>query len=221
MKVTTDGCLFGAAVADSIENSKLKIENILDIGTGTGLLSLMLAQKIDAKIDAVEIDENAYLQAKENFGQSPWKARLAIFNTDVLHFNSLGKYDCIITNPPFFEDDLQSEDESKNKAKHASTLTLKELLLAIHANLKNDGNFFILLPYHRSNYFEHEATLAGFYLKEKIEVRQTPQHDFFRVIMHFSRSESGTAINELTIKNAAGNYTDEFIALLKDYYLFA
>lgn len=221
MKVTTDACLFGAYVADSIKNSKSKIQNTLDIGTGTGLLSLMLAQKSNSMIDAVEIDEHAYLQAKENFEQSPWKERLTAFNTDVQHFNSAGKYDCIITNPPFFEDDLASPDQNKNKAKHNASLTLKQLLLAVHSNLKYNGDFFILLPYHRSDYFEKEASLAGYFLKEKLIVKQTPKHNYFRSILNFVSTECGTSVNELTIKNADGNYTDEFTALLKDYYLFA
>src|SRR4051794_22993532 len=100
MKVCTDACIFGAFVARQIANRNLAVSNILDIGTGTGLLSLMLAQKMTAAIDAIEIDKAAFEQAKQNFEQSPWKSRLTIINTDARHFNPGNKFDCIISNPP-------------------------------------------------------------------------------------------------------------------------
>jgi len=220
MKVTTDGCLFGAYVAGLIQNSKVKSKNWLDIGTGTGLLSLMLAQKNDLLLDAVEIDEPTYLQAKSNFEQSPWKEKLSIFNTDILQFDTAKKYDCIITNPPFFEDDLKSDQLTKNQAKHDASLTLLQLLKAIDTHLSTDGNFFVLLPFHRSDYFEKEAAVLNFHLVEKLIVKQTPAHNYFRSVLYFSRNEALPRITELTIKNTEGNYTAAFNALLKDYYLF-
>ena len=220
MKVTTDGCLFGGYIAERITDYRLQIANCLDIGAGTGLLSLMLAQKSTAIIDAVEIDEAAYSQAKENFDQSPWKERLNIYNTDILTFSSDKKYDCIITNPPFFEDDLRSSDVNKNNAKHDTALTLKQLLQVIDLHLKEDGIFFILLPFHRAGYFEKEAALLNFYPAEKLNVRQTPTHDHFRTILSFSRKEIIVTNGELIIRDADNQYTTEFSALLKDYYLF-
>ena len=137
MKVCTDACLFGAFVANCLS----PIVNCLDIGTGTGLLSLMLAQETNAQIDAVEIDAAAFQQAKENFKASPWSSRLNIFNTDILHYSTDKKYDCIISNPPFFEDDLKSFSEGKNIAKHNNALTLAQLLTAINAHLAATGFF--------------------------------------------------------------------------------
>ena len=117
MKVCTDACLFAAWVAAYLQKNKINPGSILDIGTGTGLLSLMLAQKTLALIDAVEINIDAALQAKENFNASPWKQRLNVFETGILQYNTQMKYDLIISNPPFFNNDLLSPDKNKNTAK--------------------------------------------------------------------------------------------------------
>lgn len=114
MKVCTDACLFGAYAANQL--IFINPAECLDIGTGTGLLSLMLAQKIPANIDAVEIEYASYSQAKGNFEHSPWREQLNVFHTDINQFQSEKKYNCIISNPPFFEKDLKSEDEKKNAA---------------------------------------------------------------------------------------------------------
>jgi tRNA1Val (adenine37-N6)-methyltransferase len=217
MKVCTDACLFGAYVADELQQHLVK--TILDIGTGTGLLSLMLAQKTTAVIDAVEIDEAAFNQAKENIAQSPWKEKINIFNSDILKFQPNKKYDCIISNPPFFESDLKSDDEKKNFARHDTSLTLTGLLNAVATHLSNDGFFAVLLPYHRSIYFEEESLKLNFHLIKKILVKQTAKHDYFRAMLIFSRIECATVTDEITIKNEASNYSAEFIELLKDYYL--
>ena len=218
MKVCTDACLFGAWVANELQEAAVK--NILDIGAGTGLLSLMLAQKTTASIDAVEIDTAGFEQAKENIAKSPFKDRIEIINADITQFNPEKKYDYIISNPPFFEADLKSGDEKKNAAKHDTALTYAALLKAIEKNLSTDGLFAILLPYHRSNYFETASLQLNFHLVKKIGVKQTPKHDYFRSILIFSRQSTMSTQIEITIKDESGNYTGEFISLLKDYYLY-
>ncbi|HTB99198.1 MAG TPA: methyltransferase [Ferruginibacter sp.] len=218
MKVCTDACVFGAFASNIVRRTS-NIVHILDIGTGTGLLSLLLAQDTTAFIDAIEIDRNAYEQAKDNFDRSPWKERLAAFNIDALKFIADKKYDCIISNPPFFEDDLRSINEEKNKAKHDSSLTLQQLLQVVDSNLSDDGTFFVLLPHHRVHYFETEAKKIGLYPDEKLWIKQTEKHDYFRACLSFSRKETKSHIVDLTIKNNDGNYTDKFIELLKRYYL--
>jgi tRNA1Val (adenine37-N6)-methyltransferase len=218
MKVCTDACLFGAYMANEL--GSLPVSTILDIGAGTGLLSLMLAQKINALIDAVEIDSAAFDQAKENIAASPWKEKISIHNIDVLDLEQRKKYDHIISNPPFFEDDLRSIDDKKNFAKHDSSLTLEGLLTVIDNHLAIDGSFSVLLPFHRTNYFEEAAMKLNFHPAKKILIRQTPKHNYFRSILIFSRKETITKTEQITIKNEAGIYSGEFIGLLKDYYLY-
>ena len=222
MKVCTDASLFGALAANPIPNSQfpLAVANCLDIGAGTGLLSLMYAQQNQsAMIDAVEIDPAAALQAKQNFEASNWQDRLNIINADVKHIASEKKYDLIISNPPFFENDLQSVDETKNAAKHDSSLTLRELLNIVSERLNLNGHFAVLLPHHRVNYFENEALLCGLHAHRKILVRQTPEHNLFRGIMFFGRDRTEQITTEMSIRRTDGSYTAEFIGLLKDYYL--
>ncbi len=218
MKVCTDACLFGAYIAEEIQQHP--VFNILDIGTGTGLLSLMLAQKTSTQIDAVEIDRQAYEQAEENIGQSKYSKSITAFHCSIADFLPDNKYDVIISNPPFFEDDLLSANEKNNSAKHNSTLTLQQLLNNIDRLLNATGFFAVLLPHHRSNYFEEEAAKLNFHLTKKNLVKQTPQHNYFRAILIFSRSKSIAQKIELTIKNEGGDYSEEFIELLKDYYLY-
>ena len=126
MKVTTDGCLFGAWAASLIQS--INPQQILDIGTGTGLLSLMLAQQTTATIDAVEIDEAAAVQANQNVASSKWKKQITIHQTNILNYSKNIQYDFIVTNPPFFVNDLRSNDAKRNLAMHSSHLSLIELL---------------------------------------------------------------------------------------------
>lgn len=220
MKVCTDACVFGAHVAEHISKESLQVGNILDIGTGTGLLSLMLAQITTAKIDAIEIDAFAAAQAGENFERSPWKERLHVININALEFQPGKKYDFIITNPPFFEDALLSPDEGKNKAKHDTGLTLEELLMVSDHHLADGGLFAVLLPYHRANYFITTAQEYKLRLVKKLLLQHTTKHPWFRAVLYFTREPvMDVAEEELTIKNVEGNYTNAFTKLLKDYYL--
>lgn len=224
MKVCTDACLFGALVArcktclPAKDSSEI---NCLDIGTGTGLLPLMLLQKnINLAIDAVEIDAAAAAQANENIAASPWAKSIQVFNEDVLNFSSQKNYNCIISNPPFFEDDLQSADEAKNNAKHNTALNFVQLLRVVDKYLNADGFFAVLLPYHRLGYFIEEAEKIRLHLSKQILVKQTMKHKFFRGILFFNRKKNEPEFNEIIIKDSDHNYTPEFAAALKDYYLF-
>jgi len=217
MKVCTDACILGAWFSEKIPS----YSTILDVGSGTGLLMLMIAQKSKARISGIEIDYASYKQQKENIEQSKWKERMKVFPGDVRTHSFDGKFDFIISNPPFFENDLLSERDEKNVAKHSKELSLDELIKVIDANLGTTGSFGLLLPCHRTDYFENLAGRHHFYLKEKLSVRQTPKHDFFRSILHFSRYKEKTPDSfELCIYNEAGKFSDEFAELMRDYYLY-
>ena len=214
MKVCTDACLFGALVPSGFIHA-------LDIGTGTGLLPLMLAQKNpQALFDAVEIDTDAAEQAKENIAKSPWAERINILNIDVLAFKADKKYDCIISNPPFFKNDLKSPDAAKNNARHNTSLELFQLLAVVKKNITDDGMFAVLLPFKLINYFIEEAAKLGFNLAHQILVKQTFKHKFFRGILIFTKKEMQFQLQETIIKDPEGSYTTDFAEALKDYYLF-
>lgn len=221
MKVTTDTCLFGAWVAEELSIQKLKAKNILDIGTGTGLLPLMIAQK-NAYIfqEAIEIEEEAYKQANANTFASPWKDNISIICGDVTRFSFPKKYDAIISNPPFYENELQSPNTSKNKAHHSSELTLQHLFALAYNLLAEEGNFFFLLPYKRNEEAEKLLQANNLFIHEKVAVRQSEQHNYFRVLIKGSKQKPVSLLQkEIAICSTPPHYTPEFISLLKDYYL--
>jgi len=215
MKVCTDSCVFGAWSARHLNEAK----KILDAGAGTGLLSLMLAQKSESQIDSIELDPDSAVQALENIMASPWSKRIRLLEGNVLNYPLRSEYDFIISNPPFFDSDLRSPMEKKNKAKHEETLKLDELIVFIRNHLKITGTFSILLPFHRNDYFKNLARTHGFFLLQQLIVRQTPAHHPFRSIslFGFQKPEISDS-NELIIKNENGKYTREFVDLMSDYY---
>lgn len=220
MKVCTDSCLFGAWVAEYLEQEKNSLKTILDIGTGTGLLSLMLAQKTTANIDAVEIEKAASLQASNNFLASPWNNRLQVYHTPIQLFKPINSnsYDFIISNPPFYENNLKTDNQLKNLALHSEALSLANLIAQIQFHLKSNGQFAILLPFNRSDYFITEAQKAGFHIQVIMNVKQTEHHPFFRCMMIFGTQSTSIKSDELFIK-AKDEYTTDFRRLLSHYYL--
>lgn len=216
MKVCTDSCLFGAWIS-----LPKNTETILDIGTGTGLLSLMLAQKSNAKIDAIEIDENAFSQATINFNNSIWKENLTCFLGDIKDFTFTKKYDFIVCNPPFYKDEFSSVSQGEKIAKHSLFLNLDELINSINKLLNDNGKFSILLPFYRKEEFEKTAEQFSFFPEKTLTIKQTPTHNFFRYAGVFSKQKNTKQSNqEITIKSSENNYSNEFIELLKPYYLY-
>lgn len=219
MKVCTDACLFGAWVASKLNQKSI---NVLDIGAGTGLLSLMLAQaNNEAKILGLEINENAAKQAKENIDNSLFSNQIKIKNIDAKLFETQTKFDVIISNPPFYENDLASSSDAKNIAKHDDGLLLKDLFKIIKNNLATSGEAFILLPFSRKVAAELLAKQNNLGILSCINVFQTPKHQNpFRLLLHFKNDEINKVIEEkLLIKDSENNYTEEFIELLKPHYL--
>jgi tRNA1Val (adenine37-N6)-methyltransferase len=220
MKVTTDACLFGAWTAEEVKRQMSDVRRVLDIGTGTGLLSLMMAQKANVSIDAIEIDPDAFVQAKENVSASAWKDRVAIYRADAAQFKFSSKYDIIISNPPFYENELKSGDAKKNLAHHEG-LSMQQLLKLIRENLSPPGSFFLLLPYKRTEEVEKMIDTTGLSIVQKISVRQSLRHDFFRTMIHGTHKNDKEEITaEISIWDEQQQYTSEFIELLKDYYLY-
>lgn len=218
MKVCTDACLQGAFTAQYLLTQPVK--TILDIGTGTGLLSLMLAQQIPANITAVELDDTAAAQARQNFAASPWAAHLQVTQADIRSLPVIRLYDHIITNPPFYEGSLKSGDTLRNQAMHATTLGYEELLQAISAHLQPEGSFSVLLPYAAFSGFRQLAEAAGYHPQQILEVKQSVQHGYFRTVGIFGRQQVAPVITSLAIYEKQNVYTPEFVALLQSYYLY-
>jgi tRNA1Val (adenine37-N6)-methyltransferase len=222
MKVTTDACLFGAWVVQKIKTEGSKAENILDIGMGTALLSLMVAQQYDAMIDAIEKDKDAFEQANENICSSSWGNRIKIFYGDARKYSFPSRYNIIISNPPFYGSELKSDDAKRNIALHNDGLLLDELLDIIKKNLAPGGKFYLLLPYKRDNEIEKLFAQKNLAINHKLFARQSTNHDYFRIMIagtHQQANETGFSTSEISIWNDRQQYTAEFTALLKDYYL--
>lgn len=217
MKVTTDSCLFGAWIADQISDKQL----VLDIGGGTGLLSLMLAQKnSNFKITSVEIENNCFQQLKENILQSSFVNQIMPIHANILDFNSTAKFNTIISNPPFYENQLKSDRTAVNQARHEQSLSLKALFVKVNDLLDRNGVFYLLLPQYRINETVQLANQVGFYPALITQVKQTPAHQPFRVMFRFEKTNQECKHTEITITESNSNYTATFVALLKDYYLY-
>lgn len=219
MKVTTDGCLFGAWCAKEISTEK-NGQTILDIGTGTGLLSLMVAQKNRMTIDAIEIDKTSADQAIENIAASPWKENIHVHCINVLDFELSNQYDVIISNPPFYEKEIESADAGKNKAHHGHGLRLQELLQVIKKGLKPGGKFFLLFPYKRMKEIETAFKKEGLYIEKKLMAAQSVHHLPFRTLIKGKQQPASTETVSISIKDEQQQYTNEFQDLLRDYYLY-
>jgi tRNA1Val (adenine37-N6)-methyltransferase len=225
MKVTTDSCFFGAWTADQIQNSNTdscrdKIRNVLDIGTGTGLLSLMVAQHNELEIDAVEIDDETAEQANENVEESPWRNRIRIFNKDILSFRPQKKYDCIISNPPFYENELASHLNKKNIAHHSQQLTIAQVLNFIQSYLNEEGLFFLMYPFKRKEEVERMVAQNELNIINSIILHQSVNHAPFRVIIKGCRKNIVPGEQtSISVWDENQEYTAAFTRLLKDYYL--
>jgi len=225
MKVTTDSCFFGAWAAQEIKNSnpgyhREKIRNVLDIGTGTGLLSLMIAQYNDVEVDAVEIDRETAAQANENVEGSPWKNRIRIFNKDVLCFHPEKKYDCIISNPPFYENELASDLIKKNIAHHSEQLTIAQVLKFIQTYLNEEGSFFLMYPFKRKEEVKRMVAQNELHIINSIILHQSVKHGPFRVIIKGSRKNIiPSEQTSISVRDENQKYTSAFTRLLEDYYL--
>jgi len=216
MKVTTDACLFGAWAADQITHE----QQMLDIGGGTGLLSLMLAHKNQtARITSVEIESTCFRQLTENINHSTFTQRIKPVHGNIVTFKPKQKFNVIVSNPPFYENQLKSEKHTINQARHETSLSLTELFQVVDKLLDDNGVFYVLLPYYRKEETTKIAALTGFGINRLTEVRQTPAHEPFRIMCKLLKGKCQSVEDEIIIANKDGGYTASFIALLKEYYL--
>lgn len=219
MKVCTDSCLFGAWMNEWIIKTKLNFSNALDIGTGSGLLSLMLVQNHSFDIDAVEIDSSAFNQSKQNIANTKWNNQINVHHTSLQDFLPTKKYDFIFSNPPFYENDLKSNDSSKNLAKHDSGLSLETLINFIDKNLSDTGFAALILPFHRKKNIEKLIKDFSFSIVAQTLVKQSASHNYFRTMILFSKQSALQQENEINIYEERNMYSDKFLQLLKAYYL--
>ncbi len=215
MKVCTDACILGAST--DVEN----VNTILDIGTGTGLLSLMLAQRTNGQIDAVEVDEDAYQQAFMNVKESRFSEKIEVHHQRIQDFTTTETYDLIISNPPFYQQSLKSSDVKANKALHAVELSLDELIDSVLRLLSINGKFVVLLPPFEIEKLIRIAQKKGLYLSKKMLIRHDESKPIFRVIATFLTQKVHNLEEKTLIihKEDGKTYSNEFRDLLKDYYL--
>lgn len=218
MKIGTDGVLLGAWTP--IENNPF---SILDIGTGTGIIALMLAQRSSAEqIDALEIDEDAYEQATDNFENSPWNDRLFCFHAALDEFveEPEDEYDLIVSNPPFYSEDYKSDNEQRDLARFQDAMPFKDLIEAAALLLSEIGIFSVIIPFKEELTFLNLAKEHELFPIKITRVKGTPTSEIKRSLLAFNRSTiSNFPIDELIIETSRYLYTPEYIALTKDFYL--
>ncbi len=216
MKVGTDGVLLGAWA--NIENTK----SILDIGTGTGLIALMLAQRCNAIVDAIEIDKAAFSEAYCNTEQCPWSERISIHHNSLQEYalNSKNKYDLIVSNPPFFDNSLKADKECRTTARHTYTLSTKELFTSIITLMKKNGIFSVIIPNDKLQQYKLEAENNNLYCNSIVYIKPTPEKPPKRVLIEFSQEKNKFTEDSLIVEEFGRHqYSYKYKQLTKEFYL--
>lgn len=216
MKVGIDGVLIGAWADISGARS------ILDVGTGTGLIAIMMAQRSDAAITAVEIDKPAADEAEFNFAQSPWKERIKLYQTSFQEFaaSTQEKFDLIVSNPPFFENGSQPNDSRRINARHTNELSYEELIDGSSRILSENGKIALIIPAEKAQKFIDLAQRKKLFPNRLLQIRPNPIKPPHRFMLDFSRMEKTLETGELIIEKAVHHdFTEEYMALTKDFYL--
>ena len=218
MKVGTDSILLGSWAQFSPES-----KSILDIGAGTGVLSLMMAQRFsNAAIQAVEIEESAAQECLMNFQNSKWTERLKVSHCPIQEFatvNSNNKFDAVISNPPFFVETIRPESEERKLARNTQSLTFEELIDSVSKLLHPNGMFATIIPFQNEEEFLRISEATGLYLKKRCLVKGTPESAIKRSLLCFSFKDSAIHSDTLVVEHNRHLYTKEFIDLTKDFYL--
>ncbi|MBU0489253.1 MAG: methyltransferase [Bacteroidetes bacterium] len=216
MKVGTDGVLLGAW-APLPENGK-----VLDIGTGCGLIALMIAQRCNLDIDAVEIHDGACLEAQSNFSDSPWAGRIRLFNDSVQNFafGRIASYNLIVCNPPFYVNSLKPDTEGRTTARHAISLKHEELAKITSSLLKPGGKAALILPADAASQFITTCKQSGLMLNQLVHVKPTPEKPAKRALMLLGQKEVDEVVeNEMVVEVGRHRYSDEYARLTRDFYL--
>lgn len=216
MKVGTDGVLIGAWCP--VEN----INSILDIGTGSGLISIMLAQRTNAQITAIDIDADCCAQAVGNISATKWETRLSVECTSLQDYTKKHTcgYDLIVSNPPYFVDSLQTPDHKRNTARHAATLTHEELIHCSTRLLNPSGLLCLILPVTEATNIIVEALASGLHLAKLCKVYSSPSKEIRRMLcFELTDKEIQYSTQTLVIHSENGEYTDDYKALTRDFYL--
>lgn len=217
MKIGTDGVLLGAWT--SLKNKPF---SILDIGAGTGVIALMLAQRSSAElIDAIEIDDDAYEQCVDNFEQSLWNDRLFCYHASLEEFTDEieEQYDLIVSNPPFYSEDYKSKNTQRDKARFADALPFEHLIESVSKLLSDQGEFSVIIPHKEEENLIASAATFGLFQNRILRVKGQPNSKIKRSLIAFSFRESGIKKEELIIEKSRHCYTEDYIALTKDFYL--
>jgi len=216
MKVGTDSVLLGCFT--DVVNAK----TILDIGSGTGLLALMMAQKSTAFIDAVELNNDAFSETQLNVNYSKWKGRINVYNNDIRDFKAVHPYDLIISNPPYFvhEEQFEINDLNRKTARHTTHLSFGELADFVAKNLHESGNFWLILPVKESIRFNEEAKKSGLKLHKQIFIKPSSRKDVNRVVQSYSLKDNVYTEENFLIYQVNGEYTPEYVNLTREFYLW-
>ena len=214
MKVGTDGVLLGAWT-DVSHSCRL-----LDIGTGTGLIALMLSQRCPkASITAIDIDAEAVEQARENVLLSPWSDRVEVALQDICKYLTDKHFDTIVSNPPYFINSLKCPNDQRNTARHTDTLDAERLLESVARLLTDDGRFSIILPAEQTDLLIQTAYAQGLYPSRQTAVITRPGLSPKRILMEFQKTKEAFQPDELIIELERHVYSEGYIALTKDFYL--
>lgn len=220
MKVNTDGVLLGAAMTLKDGDRRL-----LDVGTGTGTIALMAAQRLEkGDIDAIDMDEPSASEAAHNFAASPWSESLRAHHMSLAEFAAAerGQYDLIFSNPPYFDESLSAPEERRSNARHTSTgLSYRELLEFAADRLTPEGRISMVLPADQEKHLCRYARMNGLHLFRILRVRTVPRKAPSRIIAEFSRYRCEAPADEILTIQSEGKYTQEYLSLTHDFYLFS
>lgn len=216
MKVGTDAVLLGV-VAD-VENAG----KILEIGTGCGVIALIVAQRSQARIDAIEIDEQSVIQARENAGNSPWKDRINIIHCPLQNYarRTVEKYDMVISNPPYFTHSLKSPFEKRNISRHDDELSFDDLIKGSSELMLPDASLWVILPLNQEREFMEKAIKSGLYIHSMMKINHKQGKKYQRIILQLRKSKAESVVEkDLSMKNEDDSFSKGYVDLTNDFYL--